>query len=246
MHIAICDDNIADRKQLERMLGREADSRIAKGGVFYTDSFGEGHMLFPKRKSYDLFFIDLVEESENGLDFALELCAEGVTAPIVLCSSKYNYAEDASRIGAYPPNLMFLNKPVLKADLCAVIDKAVLLKDSEEPTIEIRHKTETYYVFEDDIVYVNYSKQGLNVYLKDGTEIPVIDSLSNFATVLSGYTHYARINPNTVINAVYIEKSSPFKVTLKSGLAFPVNAIGRKNLKKAFEYILEKMEIKAA
>ena len=27
MHIAICDDNIADRKQTERLLGRESDRR---------------------------------------------------------------------------------------------------------------------------------------------------------------------------------------------------------------------------
>ena len=27
MHIAICDDNVADRKQLERLLKRESDKR---------------------------------------------------------------------------------------------------------------------------------------------------------------------------------------------------------------------------
>lgn len=34
MHIAVCDDNVADRKQLERLLGRESDSRKADTGVF--------------------------------------------------------------------------------------------------------------------------------------------------------------------------------------------------------------------
>ena len=41
MHIAICDDNVADRKQLERLLSRESDARMAQSGVFYTDSFGD-------------------------------------------------------------------------------------------------------------------------------------------------------------------------------------------------------------
>ena len=34
MHIAICDDNVADRKQLERLLCRESDKRKADTGVF--------------------------------------------------------------------------------------------------------------------------------------------------------------------------------------------------------------------
>ena len=37
MHIAICDDNIADRKQLERLLDRESDRRKGTSGVFFYD-----------------------------------------------------------------------------------------------------------------------------------------------------------------------------------------------------------------
>ncbi len=244
MHIAICDDNVADRKQLERLLSRESDARMEQSGVFYTDSFGEGAMLFPKRKSYDLFFIDLVEDSENGLDFALDLCAEGVTAPIVLCSSKHNYAEKASELGNYPPNLLFLNKPIIKAELSAILDRAVILEKDQPPTIELRHKSETYYVFEDDIVFVRSDKLYVDVFLKDGTEVPVYDTISNIRTILLPYTHYAYINKNTIINAVYVEKSSPFKVTLKSGLSFPLTPLGRRSLRAAVDSIQKENEEK--
>ena len=39
MHLAVCDDNIADRKQMERLLGRESDRRLNTTGVLYVDSF---------------------------------------------------------------------------------------------------------------------------------------------------------------------------------------------------------------
>ena len=41
MHLAVCDDNIADRKQTERLLGRQSD-RIFKetGERIYIDSYG--------------------------------------------------------------------------------------------------------------------------------------------------------------------------------------------------------------
>ena len=48
MHIAICDDNIADRKQLERLLKRESDKRKAKTGLLFADSFGNCRILSTK------------------------------------------------------------------------------------------------------------------------------------------------------------------------------------------------------
>ena len=41
MHIAICDDNIADRKHLERLLSRESDKRMGTPNLLYVDSYGD-------------------------------------------------------------------------------------------------------------------------------------------------------------------------------------------------------------
>ena len=38
MHIAVCDDNVADRKQTERLLQRASDRHASTTGVFYIDS----------------------------------------------------------------------------------------------------------------------------------------------------------------------------------------------------------------
>ena len=61
MHIAICDDNVADRKQLERLLGRESDKRKSDTGVFYTDSYGDCEVLGRNPMPYDLFFFFFTE-----------------------------------------------------------------------------------------------------------------------------------------------------------------------------------------
>jgi hypothetical protein len=40
IYIAVCDNNIADRKQLERLLEREKDKRLMENyDVLYIDSF---------------------------------------------------------------------------------------------------------------------------------------------------------------------------------------------------------------
>ena len=54
MHIAICDDNIADRKQLERLLDRESDRRKDTSGVFFCDSYGNSEHLSRNPMPYEL------------------------------------------------------------------------------------------------------------------------------------------------------------------------------------------------
>ena len=46
MHIAICDDNIADRKHLERLLSRESDKRQGTPNLLYVDSYGDWDNFF--------------------------------------------------------------------------------------------------------------------------------------------------------------------------------------------------------
>ena len=60
MHIAICDDNIADRKQTERLLSRESDRRAKSDSVLYVDSFGKQESVLAAPMIYDMFFIDMI------------------------------------------------------------------------------------------------------------------------------------------------------------------------------------------
>ena len=67
MHIAICDDNIADRKQSERLLSRESDKRIHTTGNLYVDSYGNVEALLKSPQRYDLFFIDMTDLPPHGI-----------------------------------------------------------------------------------------------------------------------------------------------------------------------------------
>ena len=93
MHIAICDDNVADRKQLERLLKREADTRTLKSEGFYVDSYGHLKALLRSPMLYDAFFIDMCHGETTGMDVVDALIKVGVNAPIILCSSLISYRD---------------------------------------------------------------------------------------------------------------------------------------------------------
>lgn len=236
MHIAVCDDNIADRKQLERLLGRESDKRKSDTGVFFSDSFGQSSVLAKNPMPYDLFFIDLTESTPDGLSFALSLCAAGVSAPIVLCSSKIDYPVAAKKLPMLPSNLLFMEKPVKTADLVAILDQAILISQHRIPTIELRSDIDTYYVREDDIVCAVSHGKYLEVTLKNGKKIPVISYMDNFYEQIAMYTHFVLLSRHTLCNIIYVEKYTPFKVTLKDHTVL-------KSVPSSLKYIKEAMKL---
>ena len=110
MHIAVCDDNVADRKQLERLLKRESDKRAASTGIIYTDSFGNSTSLLSNPMQYDAFYIDMcLTEGTTGTDVVNALTAQGVNAPINIAVKK----REASEMRQAPRMALFLSTPMM-------------------------------------------------------------------------------------------------------------------------------------
>ena len=109
MHIAICDDNIADRKHLERLLSRESDKRMGTPNLLYVDSYGDReHFLFHPLM-YDMIFMDMSESPALTAEIVATITEMGFTAPIVLYSSKIDYTQ----LPDLPPNVIHQKKPYL-------------------------------------------------------------------------------------------------------------------------------------
>ena len=206
MHIAICDDNIADRKQLERLLTRESDKRKSVSGLFYADSFGDNAVLLRKAVQYELIFIDMTASEPGGFSLALSLITHGISVPIVLCSSKINYQEQISSLSSCPANLLHLNKPIKTAELSALLDQALILQSLREPTIELRSKTDTYYAKEDEIIYAIQKNNYVHVYLTNDREISFLATLENFYDEISMYTHFVKLNATTLFNITHMKE----------------------------------------
>lgn len=235
MHIAVCDDNIADRKQLERLLKRESDRRKDGTGLLYVSSFGDSEVLSRNPMPYDLFFIDMTQEVTDGFDFALSLISAGVTAPIVLCSSKIDYLKKIDALTKQPSNLMHLQKAIKTAELSEIIDRALELQSKRVPTIELRSEKDTYYVLEDDIVYATPSGRYVHVFLADGREIPILTTMSNFYDQIAMYTHIVLIGEHALFNIVYLDSFTLFSVTLKNGIRLKSTPFASKYIKEALQ-----------
>lgn len=122
VYIALCDDNIADRKHLERLLGREHDKRNAEGIPLYIDSFGSKEALLRTPNRYDLFLLDLTHaKGADGLSAAREIRLLGIDAEIVLICSTVNYRERAGS----EDDFLFRDQPITQNDISELISLAI-------------------------------------------------------------------------------------------------------------------------
>lgn len=236
MHIAVCDDNVGDRKQLERLLKRESDKRAPSSGVFYIDSYGSVNAVMRSPMLYDAFFVDMVSGETDGAGLARLLRQAGVTAPVVLCVSSIDYRKSFER---EPGHIFYLDKPILRAELASLLDRILSLRSGTAPTIELRGEKETRYVLEDDIVYARADGMYVEVYLKDGALLKVLSTLDNFYAQLSPFTHYAAVSRSSMINVAFVRKVSLTRLTLKDGTELRTVPSCSQDIKKALRQLAE-------
>lgn len=234
MHIAICDDNVADRHQMERLLKRESDKRSSTTGVLYIDSYGNGEALLANPMRYDAYYIDVCKtEGITGMDIAAKLLEASIQAPVFLCCSDINYRGYA--FGGNVQNVLFLDKPIQLQALSDSLDLALEIKSKAIPQIELREDKGTYYVTEPDILYAVEDGLYVIVTLTDGRQIRMMSDIANFFDQLENFPTFLAPSAKKIINGRHIAKLEHRKAVMTDGTAFKVHRNCMSYVKSIFE-----------
>ena len=203
---------------MERLLERESDKQTSPFSL-YTTTFGNKDTILNTQRIFDAYFLDIPDAQYSAYDLAKELRLKGIASPIIFCCSTMDYRQCGRELS----NTYFMNKPILVADLASMLDQILQQKvENYVPTVEIRTITQTYYLTEREIVYCSNQKQGRNItiHLQDGTTLRTENDIDNFLSELQPLGQFFLANNHTIINARYVDKTSIFKVHLKTGESF--------------------------
>lgn len=246
MHIAVCDDNIADRKQTERLLGRQSDRFFKETGErLWIDSYGNVDAFMHYPQMYDGLLIDMRNEEPTGFEIARMLVKEGVVRPIVLLVSTIDYRKQYEESGLSIPNLKFIDKPLKVAELTALMDEISALRGEEEPTLELRGKDGTVYAKKDDIICVRKKGSALNIYMADGNLVTIIEDIYNFYEQCVIFPQLCPVNDLSIINVNHIKNTSFGRVTMDNGETFSISFSYRNSIKEARGILLNNQGPKA-
>ncbi|MBQ0042743.1 MAG: hypothetical protein KBS85_05415 [Lachnospiraceae bacterium] len=233
MHIAVCDDNVADRKQLERLLGRESDKRMKLTGNLYVDSFGSVTALLHAPMMYDLFLVDYHSDNLNGMDVAHKLREAGVTAPIVLMSGLTNYTNYSTA----PSNIHHLNKPILQAELSDMISRSLDYNAALKPPVAIQGEGTTLYIPEEQLVIIFETNHTIYLHLSDGTVKSVLGLLTDIEHTLENNPFFIMVG-KTIVNLMHVSQVSIGKLHMSTGEVIKFSAPKTHYYKKMLEEVL--------
>ncbi len=235
MHIAVCDDNIADRKQMQRLLERASDQN-KKDGLegFFIDLYGNIPSLMQTPQMYDAIFIDMTDIKEskmNGLELARDLKKINVPGKIILCSSSLNYEEMAT--DEEKDFFIFMTKPIIKNKLRSVLDICEEYRSKREPLIELRDDNGTLYVRGNDILYAHCKNGGGRIEIKliDGRIITILSTIYMFYEDLDPFYYLLPASDSTIINIRHIQKTKAFTVIMNDGHKFRLSMEFNKYIK---------------
>lgn len=223
MHVAICDDNVAERKQLERLMGREADKWIAKGDALYIFTYGSAESIMADQMQFDAIILDITDsEKYTTLSLVDKLRVLGKTSVMVISSKEEIDAGDREDID-------FLPKPVSPNTLHEVITRVRERMDTYISKIELRGKYETLYVADSEIMHARQMGEITRVKLSDGRVIDVAGTAEKmYGFIEVSHKMFFMPNRKSLINCDYLMSNNPFSVKMKDGEKFSLelSAIG--------------------
>ena len=204
IYIAVCDNNIADRKQLERLLEREKDKRLTENyDVLYIDSFGSEEALMTTPVKYDIFFVDITEGASNGMEIAKKLRHRGIDAPVVLCQSSINYT---SYVNA-PEDIIYIEKPLTKGQISHLVDVALEWAKRRTPLIEARCQKDTRFIQYDELIRaIPLEKFLTRLCLSSGEYLDATDSVNSIEKQLENYGCFIKCKKD-LVNIYHIESA---------------------------------------
>ncbi|MCR5672762.1 MAG: hypothetical protein K6F87_03485 [Lachnospiraceae bacterium] len=214
IYIAICDNNIADRKALERLLEREKDKRLADNyDVLYIDSFGSEEALMATPVKYDIFFIDVTEGASNGMEIAKKLRLRGINAPIVLQESKISYT---SYVNA-PEEIIYIEKPINKGQVSHLVEVALDRAKRKMPLIEVRCQKDTRFIRYDELIRaIPLDSFYTRLCLTDGEFLEMTDSISSLFRQCESFGCFVRCKKD-IVNIYHIESATDKGFRLTNG-----------------------------
>jgi len=234
MHVAICMDVAADRKQLERLLDRTIDKKLEEDPnmPIYAQSYGNKQALLARPFMYDLFFIDLIYDTMDSIQLIRELRNLGVTASIVLCPSKVDLSDQLTE----EDRVLLLRQPFRQEDVDEVVGMAADEVRERIPKLELRDITDTIHVVEEEFLYAEKKKDMTLVHLTDGREILSSETIDIFYERSSIFSNVYKLPDQLVVNVSYVAETGLFSVLLKDNRRFRASH-------RWIEYMLKKSNL---
>ena len=212
MNIAILEDNAADLAELHQYIFdfyREESTWLDS----YTNP--EGFLSALQTHRYDIVFIDIVLNEENGIDVGEAVNTISPTTDIVFVSIHPEFFQDVYKAR----HSWFMTKPLNWHRFSEAMTRITLR--AENGTVRIQTKQGTERIPISNILYLESNLKHTVFHMKDGNTVDYNVNLADVENQLPDIM-FVRIHKSYIVNARDIAKYNSRQVVLGGGINLPI------------------------
>lgn len=220
MKIAVCDDELQVLDELSCFLEQYCEEYHRE--IEY-ELFQSPFELFAKMEQgvcYDVLFLDILMNSDNGIEVARELRKQDQNVKIIFLTSSSEYAVQSYTVGAY----FYQLKPIQKENFTELMEKTFSewIKEQSEYFI-VKCKNGIHRIDVQQLEYCEVVNRSLVFYLQNGSELKSNISIQEVEDTLSRFDCFVRPHRSYLINMRFVESISVkcINMTCKARIPIP-------------------------
>lgn len=217
MNIAIVDDMVTEceilcnlLKQYETEQHQTIQIREFHSGVELLYNYISG--------SYDVVFMDIFLNNENGIDCSLKLRQLDENVNIVFLTTSSEFGVKSYDVKAAD----YIVKPATLEKLSRALHYCEIAEMQGEPSITVTTRNQQLEVFLDRILYADFQNRSTCIHLEDCI-VPVSGSFSALSEQLTAYPQFMSCFKGIVVNFKEVQEVYGNYLLLKNGERLPVS-----------------------
>lgn len=237
MQLAICDDDLNDLMELERLVQKY--NACYPNLNFEIEKFSDPDQLLHKiqqEEPADLYILDILMTRASGIELGHEIRRNNNKSVIIYVTSSDGFAMEAYDLHA----VRYLLKPVVERDFFEALDYALShITVKKEAVFLVKTKKGLEAIPYQEIEYIENSSRKLEVHLTNGdriTSIFIRKSFDEEIRQLICARNFTSVHKSFLINMDYVRKLNQSTVIMNSGADIPISRNKTSDVKK--EYLL--------
>lgn len=227
INVAICDDNEVFCNQLKGFVEQYTQENNINCEV---SCFNSGvDLLGQYTDEYKIIILDIEMEELNGIDTALEIRKKNQKVIIWFLTVSESYVMEGYKAEAF----RYLIKPISYEEFSKQFQESIeWVEQKYVRPIVVEFKNETYYLEEEDILFIEVFGHKL-IYHLENESIMSIDSLKNIESELSKLS-FVRIHRSYLINLKKVKTFNKTEVIMQNQEKVPISKYKEKEFRQAY------------
>ncbi len=235
MNIALIDDEHFFIQELKSSL----NTVLANVGISADklDSFSSAKEFFSawRAGTYDIIFLDIYMDGENGIDIARKIRMTDGDAVLIFCTSCNEFAAETYEVRAR----YYLNKPISEKKLGDMLKHLDLESLEKNRTVCL---PDGFKCLLRHILYTEYINHTVIFHLKNAPSHTVYMNHSAAETLLLNYKTFKQINKGCIVNFTMVKRIDSGVFIMQNGTKVPIARRRYKEINDAYtKYRFEKM-----